>query len=84
MTLGASGNTALFLLGTSLLRNGSVDLAVASCREKFWPVMQAGWRLWPMVSLLNFSVVPFQWRMTLGNVVGLFWGVWMSFVSRGN
>ena len=40
--------------------------------------MQAGYRLWPLVSLLSFTVVPFERRMVFGGLVGMGWGIFLS------
>jgi protein Mpv17 len=41
-------------------------------------MMLAGWRFWPVVSLSNLVVVPFEYRMLVGNVSGLVWGTWVN------
>jgi len=40
--------------------------------------MISGWKLWPLVSLLNFTLVPVEKRVLVGNIVGLLWGVYLS------
>ena len=40
--------------------------------------MMAGWKLWPAVSFLNFTVVPMHRRILVGSIVGLFWGIYLS------
>lgn len=42
------------------------------------PLMMAGWKLWPAVSLLNFTIVPVNRRILVGSIVGLFWGIFLS------
>ncbi|KEY68768.1 hypothetical protein S7711_00638 [Stachybotrys chartarum IBT 7711] len=50
--------------------------------EDFWPLASAGWKLWPAVSLVNFSLVKtVQTRALIGSVAGLVWGVYMSLVA---
>ena len=51
---------------------------IAISLQDFWPSVMAGWRVWPMVTLLNLSVVPFEYRMTVGNTVGVFWGTYIT------
>ena len=45
------------------------------------PLMINGWKLWPAVSILNFTVVPVHRRILVGSVVGLFWGVFLSLLA---
>ena len=80
-TLGAAVNTLLFLAGMALLRGQSWSTAVGECREQFWLIILAGQKLWPAVSVINFVLVPVEYRMMVGSVVGLFWGVYLSLVS---
>lgn len=40
--------------------------------------MLAGYKLWPLVSLLNFTVVPVEQRTFVGGLVGLGWGVYLA------
>lgn len=38
----------------------------------------AGYRVWPIIGLLNLSVVPFDYRQLVGSTAGLFWGIFLS------
>ena len=38
-------------------------------------------KLWPMVSIFNFTMVPVEYRTVVGSVVGLFWGIYLSLIS---
>ena len=40
--------------------------------------MLAGYKLWPLVSLLNFTVVPVEKRTLVGSLVGLGWGIFLA------
>ena len=44
-------------------------------------MLLAGYKLWPMVCLLNLAVVPFEYRMIVGNTAAFGWGVYMSLSS---
>jgi protein Mpv17 len=44
--------------------------------------MSAGWKLWPLVSAVNYTLVKsVEGRSFLGSVVGMGWGVYLSLVS---
>lgn len=51
--------------------------------QDFWPVAKAGLKLWPLVSLLNFTVVPVQRRILVGSLVGVGWGIYLSLIAAG-
>lgn len=40
--------------------------------------MVNGYKLWPLVSLLNYTVVPVEKRVVVGSLVGLGWGVFLA------
>jgi hypothetical protein len=41
----------------------------------------AGLKLWPLVSIFNFSFVPVEKRIIVGSLVGLFWNIYLSILS---
>ena len=43
--------------------------------------MLAGLKLWPFVSILNFTVVPADQRLLVGNLFGVVWGVYLSLMA---
>ncbi|EME88319.1 uncharacterized protein MYCFIDRAFT_55315 [Pseudocercospora fijiensis CIRAD86] len=80
-TLGSAINTVLFIAGIALLRGQSLDTVYTNIQQQFWPMIFAGQKLWPAVSILSFAVIPLEHRMLFGSVAGLFWGVYLSLVS---
>ena len=40
--------------------------------------MIAGYKLWPLVSLLNFTLIPVERRIVVASAVGLGWGVYLA------
>lgn len=43
--------------------------------------MTAALKMWPFVSVLNFTVVPPSQRLLVGSLFGVIWGVYLSLVS---
>jgi hypothetical protein len=41
----------------------------------------AGLKLWPLVSILNFTVVPVDQRLLVGSLFGVVWAVYLSLVT---
>ncbi|KAG5984490.1 hypothetical protein E4U55_004614, partial [Claviceps digitariae] len=62
----------------------AVDMRVvleAACGE-FWTIVLAGVKLWPLVSLVNYTLVrTVEGRNLVGCVAGLGWGVYMSMIA---
>ncbi|GAB1197425.1 hypothetical protein BDV32DRAFT_145784 [Aspergillus pseudonomiae] len=79
--VGGAWATVLFSLTMGLLRGQEYDVLVAQIRKDFWPLLIAGFKLWPLVSILNFTVVPAEKRLLVGSVFGVVWAVYLSLMS---
>ncbi|KAI9887911.1 MAG: hypothetical protein M1823_000300 [Watsoniomyces obsoletus] len=80
-SLGAAVNTVAFIATMGSLRGQSrVEVFEAVARD-FWPVTKAGLKVWPLVSALNFTVVPLHNRIVVASLVGVGWGVYLSLVA---
>jgi protein Mpv17 len=59
--------------------------AWSEAKEQYLPLMLAGWKLWPLVSLVGFSLVKsVEGRNLLGSLAGLGWGVYLSLTMSGH
>ncbi|KAI4260468.1 MAG: hypothetical protein L6R42_004046 [Xanthoria sp. 1 TBL-2021] len=77
-TLGSVVNVALHLGGVRALQGVPVAECLQVVRIQTWPLMIAGYKLWPLVSLLNFTLIPVEQRTVVGSLVGLGWGVFLA------
>lgn len=58
--------------------------AVQISKQDFWPLMVASWKLWPVVSLLNFTTIKtVEGRQLFGSLAGMVWNVYLSLVAGG-
>lgn len=54
-------------------------------KDEFWPIIMAGWKLWPLVSTVNYSMVKdVQTRNLIGGAAGIGWGTYMSLMASGS
>jgi hypothetical protein len=52
---------------------------LARTRAEFWPFVVAGWKLWPLVSVINFVFVKtVNGRNLVGSLAGVVWGIYLS------
>lgn len=57
-------------------------LVLQAALAEFWTIVSAGIKLWPAVSLLNYTLVrTVEGRSLVGCVAGLGWGVYMSMMA---
>ena len=58
------------------------DGMITDLLQKFWTLKFAGWRIWPLVGLVNFTFVPVDRRIIVSTSVGLCWNVFLAlFIS---
>ncbi len=69
-------STYYVLLG--LLKAESPAVIAATVRATWWDLLKAGWRLWPLVHLFTYGVIPVQHRLLFVDGVEL---VWVSILS---
>ncbi|TVY46324.1 hypothetical protein LOCC1_G008477 [Lachnellula occidentalis] len=81
-TIGATINTLIFSLFVAGFKGATVEQAVNAAKGDFWPIMSAGWKLWPLVSAMNYTMIKsVEGRSLLGSVAGMGWGVYLSLIS---
>jgi len=51
-------------------------------KQKFWPTLINGYKLWPMVQLVNFYFVPLNHRLLVVNSVALGWNAYLAYVAN--
>lgn len=79
--------SAAFLASGETFDVSRVDAAtiLAQVGREFVPVMMAGWRLWPLVSVVNFSLVKtVEGRNLVGCLAGMIWGIYISLFTAGD
>jgi len=80
-TISAALNTVLFLAFMGYVNAGQ-DGAMEEVRNKFWPLIMDGYKLWPAFALVSFVWIPVQTRVLAGSVVGVAWGIYLSLLAE--
>jgi hypothetical protein len=81
ITVGAILNTTAFLLIIGVLKGYDMAKIRQNIRQETIPIIVAGYRIWPIASIISFAFIPWQRRIVFFSCVGLFWGVYMSLIS---
>jgi protein Mpv17 len=78
-TIGAAVNTIMFSVAIAGFRGATYQQAVRAAQQDLWPLMTAGWKVWPAISALNFTVVrSVEMRQLLGSLAGFGWNIYLS------
>ena len=76
---GASLNTLAFIFLMGSLQGQSWEVLKMRAEQEFVPMMIAGYKLWPMVSLAGYGgLKSVEARQLLGSCAGLGWNVFLS------
>ncbi|KAF2499708.1 hypothetical protein BU16DRAFT_454774 [Lophium mytilinum] len=84
-TISAAVNTVLFLAFMGYINASgaaAMDNASAEVRNKFWPIMLDGYKLWPLFSVVSFMWIPVEKRVLAGSLVGVLWGIYLSLLAE--
>ena len=97
ITLGALLNTVAFLILINLLKGNSPDGTIRAIRyvricvvvnftwltaqQETIPIIVSSYKIWPIASVVNFSLIPVEKRIVFLSAVGLLWGIYMSLVA---
>lgn len=82
-SVGAAVNTVLFIMGIAKLRGQSWQFGWEATKAGFWPLVSAGQKLWPLVSLISLTLVPVEHRMVFGSIIGIGWNIFLTLMAGG-
>ncbi|KAF2237827.1 hypothetical protein EV356DRAFT_509715 [Viridothelium virens] len=82
-TVGALLNTIGFIAGLGALKGKNGEQISAAIKNESVSMIVAGYKLWPLVSIISFTLIPFQWRLAFASLVGVGWGVFLSLAAGG-
>ena len=72
-----------FAMWIEVLRRGfETAQPVAAVKRQMWKQLVAGWKLWPIVHTVNFTLTPPEWQMYVVWCFGLFWSVLTSLMAN--
>jgi protein Mpv17 len=72
----------LFFTYMTLMDGGSFGDCATKVRALLWPTLTRHWRVWPWAQMINFSMVPPQFRVLFGNAIAFFWNAYLSYLSN--
>jgi len=76
--IGAPIFTSLFFIYLDMSNGKNFDGAVKELEKKLLPTLYMNWKVWPLLMLINFSLVPVQYRVLFANICGMFWSAYLS------
>ena len=68
-----------YFVWRSILEGTSVQWKL---EHKWLSALQASWSFWPLANVVNFSMVPLQFRVLYNNGLSLLWNAYLSNVNQ--
>ncbi|KAI6232523.1 Mpv17-like protein [Aphelenchoides besseyi] len=67
--------TSLMLFSVQLLQTRSVDYSIARVKSIFPTVIATNYKVWPLVQIINMSLIPLNYRIVFLQFIGMFWNI---------
>ncbi|KAM5345231.1 hypothetical protein ACJ41O_011093 [Fusarium nematophilum] len=81
ITAGAIMNTVAFLVIMGILKGQGSSQIMMNIKTETIPIIVAGYKIWPIASIISFSFIPVHRRIVFLSFIGLLWGIYMSLVA---
>ncbi|XP_038685359.1 uncharacterized protein LOC119985210 isoform X1 [Tripterygium wilfordii] len=81
-TLWAATWNSIYYIVLGFLRFESPVSIFSELKATFWPMLTAGWKLWPFAHLITYGVVPVEQRLLWVDCVELIWVTILSTYSN--
>lgn len=72
---------AVFYAYNALLEERSLAALKHKFRHAYIPTLLANYKVWPAVQIINFCLVPLNYRLLFVNVVALGWNAYLSLIN---
>lgn len=73
---------AVTLAGLHWLQNCSAKRAASTMKQLFWGALFMNWKVWSVAQIINFKYVPVPYRVIFGNLVALWWNIYLSIIQQ--
>ncbi len=75
------GSIIIFYSIIPLIQGKTVGDSIEEIRNKSWQTMLMNWKVWPLVQLINFTLVPIKLQVLWVNMFGLIFNVYLSYMT---
>ncbi|CAA7392365.1 unnamed protein product [Spirodela intermedia] len=73
---------SIYFVVLGFLRFESPASILSELKATFWPMLKAGWKLWPFAHLITYGVIPVEQRLLWVDCVELIWVTILSTYSN--
>ncbi|KAK8643848.1 hypothetical protein V6N13_013125 [Hibiscus sabdariffa] len=73
---------SIYFIVVGILRFESPTSIYSELKATFWPMLTAGWKLWPFAHLITYGLIPVEQRLLWVDCVELIWVTILSTYSN--
>ncbi|KAF9975985.1 hypothetical protein BGZ73_000150 [Actinomortierella ambigua] len=73
---------AMLFTALTVLEGGGAKEIHEKLNESYPAALKANYTIWPIVQLVNFSIMPLQFRLPFVSAVGIAWNAYLSLVNN--
>lgn len=81
ITFGALFNTTAFLTIIGFLKGQPWTKIADNLRTETFHIIFAGYRVWPIASIISFSLIPVERRILFFSTIGFAWNLWLTLIA---
>eukprot|EP00884_Botryococcus_braunii_P013261 jgi/Botrbrau1/21936/Bobra.0249s0059.1 len=74
-------NALAMIYFTTVVEGRTLAFTRSKLKQEFPTVQLNAWRVWPLVSLINFRYMPLELRVVFHNCVAFFWAIFLILKS---
>ena len=82
LTISDGLSNLMFYIYMDLISGKGFQKAIQESKKKFIVTMIANWQFWPLISTINFTLIPIQYRVLFDNLGSIFWNIYLSFIQN--
>lgn len=73
--------TAVFFIYNGYLEGGCLEAIKHKFKFAYIPTLIANYKVWPLVQMVNFYLIPLPYRVPFVNIIALGWNAYVSVLN---
>ena len=74
----------MFFTVMGLIESGNWQGVQEKFRDAYSTALLANYSVWPVVQLINFKIMPLQYRLPFVSSLGILWNAYLSWINNAS